>query len=211
MGIDTAPYSAYDLLANFGAVAFEEPMSLEEFTRFCERFPDLIAEREASGKVVVMSPVKSGSGENESYVNGYVFAWNLANKKPGKVYSPSTGFLLAGEEIRCGDAVWVSNKRLAPFLADPDHKKKWVNVVPDFVIEIRSESDRLKKLQTKMAEVWMANGVRLAWLIDPKEEVAYIYRENSETVEIIRDFAETTLSGEEILPGFEFPLVELNL
>ncbi|WP_020567342.1 hypothetical protein [Neolewinella persica] len=46
-----------------------------------------------------MSPVKSGSGENESYLNGYVFAWNLANKKPGKVYSPSTGFLLEGEEV----------------------------------------------------------------------------------------------------------------
>lgn len=211
MGIDTAPYSAYDLLANFGAVAFEDPMSLEDFTRFCERFPDLIAEREASGKVVVMSPVKSGSGENEGHVSGYMYAWNLMNNKPGKVYSPSTGFLLAGEEVRCGDAVWVSNERLAPFVADPDHKKKWVDVTPDFVIEIRSESDRLKKLQTKMTDVWMANGVRLAWLIDPKEEVVYIYREGVKDVEAVGHFDTTVLSGEEVLPGFAFPLVELNL
>ncbi len=211
MGIDTAPYSAYDLLANFGAVAFEEPMSLEEFTRFCERFPDLIAERESSGKVIVMSPVKSGSGENEGHVSGYVYAWNLMNNKPGKVYSPSTGFLLAGEEIRCGDAVWVSNEKLVPFLADPDHREKWVNVTPDFVIEIRSKSDRLQKLKTKMKEVWMANGVRLAWLIDPKEETTYIYRQGLDEVEIINDFESAILSGEEVLPGFKFPLVEMNL
>jgi Uma2 family endonuclease len=154
MGVDTATYTAYDLLTTLGPVVSEEPMSLEAFTSFCERFPDLIAEREASEKVIIMSLAKSGSGENKSYVNGYIFAWHLANKKPGKVYSPSTGFLLNGEEVRCGDAVWVSNERLKPFLADPEHRKKWVSVLPEFVIEIRSDSDRLKKLKRKMTNTW---------------------------------------------------------
>lgn len=211
MGNDLPPYTAYEMLTLLGGIVSSEPMSLEAFTLFCEKFPDLIAEREASGKVIVMSPVKSGSGENESYVNGYVFAWNLANKKPGKVYSPSTGFLLKGEEVRCGDAVWVSNERLVPFVADPDYKRKWVSVVPEFVIEVRSDSDRLKKLKQKMVETWMANGVLLGWLIDPKKEVVYIYRQGQSEPEEVHDFAHSILSGEEVLPGFEFPLVELNL
>ena len=186
-------------------------MSLADFTRFCETYPDLIVERERNGKVTVMSPVKSGSGENEGHLSGHVYAWNLSNKKPGRVYSPSTGFLLAGEEIRSGDAVWVSNERLASFLASPDHKNRWVEAVPEFVIELRSSSDRLKALKTKMVDVWLANGVLLAWLIDPVKEVVYIYRQGEQTVEEVRDFDNSVLSGENVLPGFEFPLAELAI
>lgn len=211
MGNNLPPYTAYELLTTLGPMTSDEPVSLEVFTKFCEKFPDLIAEREASGKVIIMSPVKSGSGENESHLSGYVYAWNLTHKKPGRVYSPSTGFLLAGEEVRCGDAVWVSNERLAPFLADPDHKDKWVEAVPEFVVELRSKSDSLKKLKRKMVKTWMANGVLLGWLVDPKKEVVYIYRQGKDEVEKVHDFENSVLSGEEILPGFEFPLVELNL
>lgn len=211
MGVDTAPYFTFDLITTYGPVAFERTMTLVEFTLFCERYPDLIAERESSGKVIIMSPVKSASGENESYINGYVFSWNLRNKKPGRIYSPSTGFQLAGEEIRCGDAVWISNERLAPFLADPDNRTKWVEAVPEFVVELKSTSDSINKLKKKMTDVWMANGVLLAWLIDPDKEVAYIYRQGSDDVEEVRNFDTSVLSGEGVLPGFEFPLVELNL
>lgn len=211
MGNDLPPYTAYEMLTALGPLSSEDPVSLEVFTKFCEKFPDLIAEREASGKVIIMSPVKSGSGENESHLSGYVYAWNLTKNKPGKVFSPSTGFLLAGEEVRCGDAVWVSNERLAPFLEDPDHKDKWVEVVPEFVVELRSKSDSLKKLKRKMSKTWMANGVLLSWLIDPKKEVVYIYRQGQDDVEEVRDFETSVLSGEDVMPGFEFPLVELNL
>lgn len=211
MGNNLPPYSAYEMLTSLGPLTSEEPVSLEAFTQFCEKFPDLIAEREASGKVIIMSPVKFGSGENESHLSGYVYAWNLTNNKPGKVCSPSTGFLLAGEEVRCGDAVWISNERLAPFIADPDHKDKWVGAVPEFVVELRSKSDSLKKLKRKMLKTWMANGVLLGWLVDPKKEVVYIYRQGQSEVEEVRDFETSVLSGEDVMPGFEFPLVELNL
>lgn len=125
------------------------------------------------------------------------------------MYSPSTGFELSGEQIRCGDTVWVSAERIAPFLADPDHRTKWVNVCPDFVAEIRSSSDRLSKLKKKMTDVWLANGVRLAWLIDTENEVVYIYRAGRDEPEEVREFDTSVLSGEDVMPGFEFPLVEL--
>ena len=199
----------YALLETYGGLAFERHMDLATFTAFSAAHPDLIAEREPSGKVIIMSPVKSASGRNESYLNGYVFAWFLANGKPGEVYSPSTGFELAGEQIRCGDTAWVGAERHAQFTSQPDHKTKWVNVCPDFVIEVRSSTDRLTSLQRKMTEVWIANGTRLAWLIDTEHEVTYVYRPGAAEPEEVRDFDRAVLSGEEVMPGFEFPLVEL--
>ena len=187
----------YELLDAYGGLSFERHMDLATFTAFSEAHPDLIAEREPSGKVIIMSPVKAGSGGTESDLNYFVQHWNRSDGKPGKLYSPSTGFLLAGEQVRCGDTVWVSKERIASFLADPDHDKKWVNVCPDFVIEVRSSSDRLKPLQHKMTDVWIANGTRLAWLIDTEHEVAYIYRPGEAEPEEVRDFDRAVLGGEE--------------
>lgn len=202
--------SALDLLANYGDVTFATPMEMDAFLALAERFPELKMERSDRGEVTVMSPIKSASSENEGHVFGYVYAWNLGHK-PGRVYSPSGGFILNGKQMRCSDTAWVSNERLAPFLADPDHRKKFVDAVPDFVVEVKSDTDRLAKLKQKMVDVWLANGVRLAWLIDTDEERAYIYRTESQVPEIVEDFANSSLSGEDVLPEFIFPLVELNI
>lgn len=211
MGADTLSNLTIDLLLDYGPVAFEEPMSLEAFTAFCERYPDLVAEREASGKVIIMTPVKLGSSENEGHIFGYLYAWNLLNQKPGTVLSPSGGFLLNHKELRCGDTSWVTEKRMLIVRENPNWRKEWIPLAPDFVAEVKSDSDRLKTLKSKMTDVWLANGVRLAWLIDPDAEIAYIYRQGVDDVEEVRDFDTSILSGEDVLPGFEFPLVELNL
>jgi Uma2 family endonuclease len=73
-----------------------------------------------------------------------------------------------------------------------------------------NESD-LKKLKRKMLKTWMANGVLLGWLVDPKKEVVYIYRQGQAEVKEVRDFETSVLIGEEVLPGFEFSLVVLSL
>lgn len=85
--------------------------------------------------------------------------------------------------------------------------KTFAPLVPDFVIEIRSESDRPSKLKKKMTDTWLAYGVRLAWLIDPKAQKTYIYRPGRPAEEL-KGF-ERTLSGEDICPGFEPDLRKL--
>ena len=84
-----------------------------------------------------------------------------------------------------------------------------MRIVPDFVAEVRSKTDRLKRLQTKMTGVWLANGVRLAWLIDPYEEKVYMYSPGRE-VEIVEGFRGKTLSGGKVLSGFLFPLEKMK-
>ncbi len=56
-----------------------------------------------------------------------------------------------------------------------------------------------------MTDTWMASGVQLAWLIDPYEEKAWIYRPGKK-VEVLSGFKNNTLNGEKVLPGLQIPL-----
>lgn len=190
-----------DLALHYGPVELQRPLSKEEFTALAERYPDLSMEREASGTTTVMSPVKKGSGNREFKLGGLFYVW-FAQTNLGEFFSPSTGFDLPSGATKSPDIAWVSPERLA---ANPGGEEDFVKIVPDFVVEVRSGTDRLKKLQAKMTDTWMANGVRLAWLIDPYEEKAYIYRPGA-APEIVEGFAGKKLPGEDILPGFELPL-----
>ncbi|MCW9680757.1 Uma2 family endonuclease, partial [Dolichospermum planctonicum UHCC 0167] len=87
----------------------------------------------------------------------------------------------------------------------PEQQNKFAPIAPDFVIELRSASDNLKLLQEKMQE-YIANGVKLAWLIDRKQRKVFIYRPNCGVAELDNP---QTLTGEDILPGFVLDLSEI--
>ena len=106
------------------------------------------------------------------------------------------------------DVAWVSGDKLV--MLDPSvAEDKYLPIVPDFVAEIRSQTDSLKKVKAKMENTWIANGVRLAWLIDPYQEKAYIYRDDG-SKDVVKGF-DNKLSGEDVLPGFELDLSEFRL
>jgi len=94
-------------------------------------------------------------------------------------------------------------------LSPKDIEESFIPAAPDFVAEIRSGSDNLEKLKTKMKDSWIANGVRLAWLIDPYEETAWVYRADG-TVEKVEGF-DKQLLGEDVMPGFELDLAEFRV
>ncbi|MBX2890579.1 MAG: Uma2 family endonuclease [Saprospiraceae bacterium] len=198
---DKETLSLEEAVIRLGAISFEEPMSKEQFTLLAERFPYLRMEREADGKVLIMSPVKRGSGKREPKLSGFLFMWHNQHGL-GELHRPSSGFDLPDGSTKSPDVAWISEERLRNI--SNDDEEIFVPVVPDFVAEVRSATDRLKKTQQKMTETWMANGVRLAWLIDPYEEKAYIYQQDRE-VEIIEGLDGKKLSGEDVLPGFELP------
>lgn len=189
-------------LLNYGPIQLEGPFSVAEFISLYLKFPELQMEREKNGKVTIMTPVKRGSGKRKSILNGYIWQW-ASEQGNGEVYSPSTGIQLPSGAIKSPDCAWVSEHRLAQ-LAE-NEEETFLKVVPEFVAEIRSDSDSLAKLKRKMTDTWMASGVQLAWLIDPYEEKAWIYRPGKK-VEVLSGFKNNTLSGENILPGLQIPL-----
>ncbi|MEM9920592.1 MAG: Uma2 family endonuclease [Bacteroidota bacterium] len=194
----------YDL-AQWGSISIDRPLSREEFINLADHYTDCRLERAQNGKVTIMSPVKEASGNQESIVIGFIYLWWLKHRA-GRTYSSSTGIELPDGSIKCPDAAWVSQNRLD---AVPiQNRDGYLQAVPDFIVEVRSESDRLPQLQEKMTNVWMKHGVRLGWLIDVRNEKVYIYREQRE-MEVISGFADKELSGEDVMPDMTLPLNEL--
>ena len=193
-----------ELALEFGPIELQRPLTKEAFLQLAELYPDLAMEREPNGTTTIMSLVKKGSSRRETSFLGLLFIWN-SQKPLGEVFGPNGTYDLPNGAIKMPDVSWISAKRLAGY---PEEEEQYIQIVPDFVAEIRSASDRLQKLQEKMTESWIANGVRLAWLIDPYEEKVYIYRPESEP-EVIEGFAGKSLDGAEVLPGFQLPLEEM--
>ena len=190
-----------------GGEVFVRGLDKTGFEEVCASFPDYRIEREKTGEISIMAPVKGMGGFREGDLIYFVSHWckTVGN---GKVSSPSGGFDLPNGATKSPDVAWVSGEKLAQI--NPEKaESNFLPLVPDFVAEIRSESDRLKKLQYKMKDSWIANGVCLAWLIDPFEEKAYIYRTDG-SIEIVKDF-DKKLSGEDVMPGFELDLGEFRL
>ena len=194
-------------LLEWGAIALERKLSKEEFIQLSEQYPDLILEREKNGKTIIMSPLKSGSGNREALVIGLFIIWNNQNKN-GKVYSSSTGIELPDTSVKSPDCAWVSDESLKDNPQDPENE--YLTAVPDVIVEIKSSTDSLPKLKKKMTDSWMKNGVKLAWLIDPYKEKAYIYRAG-EKVETIEGFSNNILSGEKIMKELKVPLSQFKI
>lgn len=167
----------------------------ENFYALCQANRDLKFERNANGDLIIVSPVGGEGGNLEAGLITDVEIWNRQTKL-GKVFSSSTIFRLPNGADRSPDVSWVTIERWEALT--PNQRRKFPPLTPDFVIELRSQSDRQKPLQDKMQE-YLENGLRLGWLIDPQSRQVEIYRPNL-SVEVVPMPA--TLSGENVLPGF---------
>jgi Uma2 family endonuclease len=173
----------------------------DELFEFCAANKELRIERDENGQIIIMPPTGTTSGKHNFKVNALFGRWALAHEDLGYGFDSSTGFRLPSGAMRSPDLAWIKKERWD--LLSPEEQEKFAPLTPDFVIEVRSRSDSLKELQNKMQE-WGRNGCRLAWLIDPVEEKAYVYTPQGLTKKA-ESFAEI-LSGEEVLPGFELDL-----
>ena len=118
----------------------------------------------------------------------------------GITFDSSAGFTLPNGAVRAPDASWLLLSRWQTLT--PDQQAKFAPICPDFVIELRSPSDDLPIIQTKMSE-YINNGARLGWLIDPQNRQVHIYRPNR-PITILN--APTTISADPELPGFTLNL-----
>jgi Uma2 family endonuclease len=170
-------------------------LSDEQFYQLCMANPDVPLERNSQGELIIVPPVGGTSSSREAdYITDLVL-WNRQTKL-GKVFSSSTIFNLPNGGDRSPDAAWVRLDRWEALT--PEQQEKFPPICPDFVIELRSRTDRLPPLQEKMRE-YLRSGLRLGWLIDPQNQQVEIYRSGQES-ELIKFPAQ--LSGEAVLPGF---------
>jgi Uma2 family endonuclease len=174
-------------------------LSDKTFWKLCRANPLLRLERTAKGELVVMAPARPDGSLQNAGLSAQLWNWNQ-RAGLGFAFESSAGFTLPNDAIRSPDASWITRER---WISLPqDDERPFPQIAPDFVVELRSKSDGLAELRRKMQE-YVEQGVRLGWLIDPKNGTVEISRPDR-PVEILKH--PKTLSGEDVLPGFTLEL-----
>lgn len=177
-------------------------LTSEQFYQLCIANPEQPLELTHEGKLIIVSPVGGESGNREMNLGSQIYSWNEV-RRSGVVFSSSTIFRLPLGSQRSPDVAWVELSRWNQ-LSDQD-RQKFPPLAPDFVIELRSRTDRLSTLQKKMLE-YRDNGVKLGLLINPQDLEVEIYRLGAE-VEVKR--SPKSINCEEVLTGFNLDLTKI--
>ena len=183
-------------------ISRERPISDEELLRLSEASSPLRLERDANGELIVMSPTGTGGGRIETRVIVDLGNWAREDGR-GEAFGSNTGVKLPDGSVRAADAAWVSLLRLNS-LSEAE-LKGYAPICPEFVIEVRSESDKLAELQAKM-ELWITNGAEVGWLIDPIEKAVTIYRVGEEAECLV---GPTSVQGSGPVAGFELVMARV--
>ena len=168
----------------------------EQFEELSAANQNLKLERTASGALIVNPPTGGETGYRNIKLSYFLVKWVEEEGGSGIPFDSSTGFRLPNGADRSPDAAWISLERWQALT--PQQRQGFVPMCPEFVVELRSDSDSLSKLQAKLQE-YMENGAQLGWLIDPQNRRVEVYRAGK-VVEVLEH--PSTLSGEEVLPGF---------
>lgn len=165
------------------------------FGEVCSQFDNKKIEQDAQGNVYVMAPTGGESAYQNSELSADLRIWSRKDGR-GRSFDSHATFILPDGSKRSPDASWVSDDRLKKLTRE--ERRQFLKLVPEFVVEIKSPSDRYTELQAKM-EDYRHNGVTLGWLIHPGKRTVAIYRQNS-PVEVLEQ--PETISAGEPLAGF---------
>ncbi len=186
----------------------------EQFFQLCIQNKEISFERDKNKNIIIMSPVGFLSSWYEGRLFRMLDQWNEQTNL-GYVTGASGGYNLPNGAMRAADVAWIRKERIDKL---PENEKmKFPNLCPDFVIELKSKSDSIKTLKEKMAE-WMNNGCRLGWLIDFENKRVYVFnptldtlaKEGNEPEFSITEFSQKSISGGNVLPGFELDFTQFD-
>lgn len=177
-------------------------MTPEQFWEACQLNRDVRLELTAQGDLIIMPPTGARTGTRNARLIHQVTQWADTDAS-GVAFDSSTGFELPNGAIRSPDVAWVRRTRLAGVL--PEGLDRFLPLCPDFVVELKSPSDRLATVQEKMRE-YIANGAQLGWLIDPGRRGVDVYRSDGSVERVDQP---TRLAGDPVLPGFVLDLIPI--
>ncbi|MFB2834661.1 Uma2 family endonuclease [Floridanema evergladense] len=150
------------------------------------------------GNIVIIGPSDIVSSEIGVRLTAFLFTW-ITPRKLGRLFDSSGGFILPNTDLRAPDVSFVSRERLRQTV------RAFGELVPDLVVEIKSRTDRIKKLQDKI-QMFLELGARVGILIDPDEQTVTIYHSGSEATVLNN---QQTLTIPELFPSWELPVTEL--
>jgi|SRR5215211_4023704 len=120
----------------------------------------------------------------------------------GRLYGGEMGYELdeSGRTILCPDVSFVRIDRVPK-----PGTKGFFRGAPDLAVEIISESERPRQVQTKVAR-YLSAGTALVWCVYPDQRQVVVYSDNQPPQLLGTD---DLLDGRDVLPGSAQPLAEL--
>ena len=190
--------SYFQCILNFGELLdFTDDTIL---ARLSSINPSFRLETDRNNNLLLRMATHSKTGKLNAKLTGELYIWNKEHEL-GEVFDSSAGFRMPiTNSVKSPDVSFILNSRLEQLQGEDG--EDFYKIAPDFVIELRSDTDSIKVTLAKMEE-YIENGVRLGWLIDPQTENVHIYRLNGNHTK--QSFDEK-LSGEDVLPNFELNL-----
>ncbi|MEG4318579.1 MULTISPECIES: Uma2 family endonuclease [unclassified Microcoleus] len=166
-------------------------------TLFSEAGLDYKIELE-DGIISVMGPSDIVSSEITSRLIAFLFAW-VNPRRLGRVFDSAGGFIMPNSNVKAPDVSFVRAARLR------QSPRYFGELVPDLVVEIKSQIDRIKPIETKVLQ-FIELGAVVGIAIDPDEETVTIYRSTGEPTLLGNG---DILTVPELFPGWELPVSEL--
>jgi len=118
----------------------------------------------------------------------------------GYAFDSSTGCWMPSGNLRVPDLTFVSRERLPEGIGEG-----FIRVVPDLAVEVLSPGDSQRGILDKVGE-YLAAGVRLIWVFDPRARRAVAHRSLTDVRELGED---DFLEGLDVLPGFRCRLGDI--
>ncbi len=150
------------------------------------------------GKIIVMGPSDIVSSEVGSLLIRLLGNW-IYPRRLGRIFDSAGGFILPDSNLTAPDVSFVRAQRLRRSI------RYFAEMVPDLVVEIKSQSDRIKKLEQKVNK-FIELGAVVGIVIDPDLETVKVFRPNSEPILLEN---EDILTIPELLPGWSIQITEL--
>ena len=174
----------------------------KQYERLVRKHRDVWLELTSTGELIIMPPTGSQGSVRNSNLTYQLEAWARIDGT-GVCFGSCGIFALPNGARRIPDASWVKREKWDRLTKR--QQEGFAPICPDFVVELRSPSDRVTPLRAKMVE-YMENGASLGWLIDPFKRRVYVYQTDRDLV--ILENPET-VSAEPLLPGFTLKVTEL--
>ena len=180
----------------------QQSVTPEQYEQLVYKHRDMWLELTSSGELIIMPPTGLESDARNFNLTLQLGTW-AEKDRSGICFGPSGIFALPNGAMRVPDAAWVKLEKWDRLTKH--QQQRFGPLCPDFVVELRSRTDRLTPLRNKMLE-YMENGASLGWLIDPFERRVYVYTPDREAI-VLND--PEAVSGDPLLPGFTLDLTEL--
>lgn len=150
------------------------------------------------GEIFLMSPSGYESDEVASEFSAQLRNW-VRPRQIGRVTGAGAGFNLPNSDTRAPDVSFVKAERLRR------SPRSFAELAPDLMVEVKSPTDNLKKLQAKI-QAFLEQGTQVGILIHPEQRWVEVRRLGKAPVRL-QDGDILTLP--DLLPGWQVQISEL--